>query len=214
MEYGSKILSELRKRDRGYTPDWNELKMNHNELIPVLVYGTLKTGGRFHGALDGCPTAGEALTSSDYKMLMTESFPVVFSGCGSDFRVVECYRVKGEVYLVPLPILARLDEIEANGHMYQRKQVWVSLLDPEQRVTTKTGYAAPSMQCWMYFGIPNAFGGYANLNEVNCLKRIPNRTISVYDWDQYQPSLNKGKFKQMGTGIEDELPNFLKNSAY
>lgn len=202
--YNTEVLAELRKRGKE-TPDWRQLKMDHNDLIPVFVYGTLKTGGRFHGALEGCPTLGEGRTAVAYKMMSTESYPVVFRDVSS-FKKNSTYHVKGEIYLVDIQTMGELDRIEGNGWLYTRKKVFIYLLDDEQGYKTHNGISKPSMECWVYFGNMEAFGGTDRLNEVSCIRKEGH--LQMYDYNQYQPRLN---ILSQSSFEAAEIPQFLMN---
>lgn len=73
--------------------------------MKVLVYGTLKRGGRFHGALENSTYLGD-VTLSGVRMFDLGSFPgIKYSGGANDF--VHC-----EQYEVDDTTLAVLDRIE------------------------------------------------------------------------------------------------------
>jgi len=79
----------------------------------VFVYGTLKRGGSNHSLLESSSEfLGEALTVPTYKMVAT-SFPVIMPDATGK-------PVAGEIYAVDDATLARLDQLEREGHSYDR----------------------------------------------------------------------------------------------
>lgn len=98
--------------------------------ILVFVYGTLKTGGRFHYRLTGTQAycgngtlIGDArILNKEYVMRDLTSFPAlqrVEPGSGT--------YIKGELYLIDAKTLAVLDQVEDYPHLYNREliDVWV-----------------------------------------------------------------------------------------
>jgi gamma-glutamylcyclotransferase (GGCT)/AIG2-like uncharacterized protein YtfP len=87
----------------------------------VFVYGTLKQGyGNHYRLLRGSEFFGQGTTASKFRML-DAGFPVLIPDeeCGK--------HVVGEVYRVDAATLARLDQLEGEGHMYDRKTTTVEL---------------------------------------------------------------------------------------
>jgi len=83
----------------------------------VFVYGTLKKGINNHHLLATAQYVGEAYTVDTFKMRCV-GFPVITP---SD----DGLPVFGEVYDVDEDTSKRLDQLEAEGHMYDRKEVGV-----------------------------------------------------------------------------------------
>ncbi len=100
----------------------------------VFVYGSLKRGGRFHGALARARFLGEALTCEPYLLHVGWDWPLLIERAPAAFRALVC----GECYAVDRLTLRRLDEIEDNGRLYQRKQACVRLEDD-------------AFSAWIYF---------------------------------------------------------------
>lgn len=81
----------------------------------VFVYGTLKRDLNNHHLLRDAKFIGGAYTVDTFRMF-TVGFPIIRpSDDGAS--------VYGEVYEVDDKTLRRLDALEAEGHMYDRKQV-------------------------------------------------------------------------------------------
>lgn len=199
------LMGSLAARRSEFTPDWYKLKKGVNEMLPVFVYGTLKTGGAFHSTLAGCPTLGEGLTAAKYNMMMAQDFPVIFREKDSKDRPK--HRVKGEVYLVDLLTLRDIDILEGNTFLYHRYETFVTLIDPEQSYKTTTGSSRPHIKTWAYFGDLGNMGGTDNLQEVDCLKAATNSECEHWDWNQYEPTRNA---KLGPPWSEDDIPDFLK----
>jgi gamma-glutamylcyclotransferase (GGCT)/AIG2-like uncharacterized protein YtfP len=159
------LCQSLIKRVSDRTPDFIERKSEH--FIPVLVYGTLKSGGYFHDTLEGCPYLGDAYTTTPAFVLYdTGSFPVAFH--------------IGEVYVVDPLTLLQLDRIESNGKMYSRKRITVKLIDQQ-------GQANQFIQAWIYCGVDRYWA------EDKYLKPCSMKSSSagtVYDWDPRRSNLD------------------------
>lgn len=180
-------LLELRQRINQFSPDYMERKLEH--LLPVFVYGTLKSGGRLHEILKGSPWLGEAHTalSSFWMQEVAEGgFPIVWRIPKESPELGKSGFICGEVYVVDPVTLLELDRIERNTVMYQRGQHHVYLLD--QKYKLQDGYHTPSLKCWMYSGNPD-FWGKTRMNEVPPkLKAVKGVTRKTYSWNQYQKS--------------------------
>lgn len=92
------------------------------------VYGTLKAGYGNHRILEGKPLVGIGVTDLRYHMI-NSGFPVIMA---SD----DGLPVKGEVYDITgdLETLQRLDGLEGEGVMYDRKEVPVTLENGDRLV--------------------------------------------------------------------------------
>ena len=84
------------------------------ELIPLLVYGTLMKGERAHHMVEGFRFDGRWLLR-DYAMYHLGSYPGIVPQKGET--------VMGEVYWVDREALARMDEYEDEGSLYHRRTV-------------------------------------------------------------------------------------------
>lgn len=87
----------------------------------VFVYGTLKKGIHNHRLLASSDFIGNAYTLDTFKMFHV-GFPVIKFSDHPDAK-----SVYGEVYDVDDETLKRLDSLESEGHMYDRKQINVML---------------------------------------------------------------------------------------
>jgi gamma-glutamylcyclotransferase (GGCT)/AIG2-like uncharacterized protein YtfP len=87
----------------------------------VFVYGTLKRGIHNHRLLEKSQFIGEAFTVEKFRMYNV-GFPIIHESDHPDAK-----SVFGEVYDVDDETLARLDSLEAEGKMYDRKAVTVYL---------------------------------------------------------------------------------------
>lgn len=86
-------------------------------LNRVFVYGALKRGGRFHGVLQRAHFLGEARTCESYLLHVGWQWPLLVEAAPVRWRAPVC----GEVYEVSPLLLRKLDAIEDNGRLYQRK---------------------------------------------------------------------------------------------
>lgn len=85
----------------------------------VLVYGTLRTGGRLHGLVEDARKLGERAV---------EGFVLYDTGLGFPAAVPGDGTVRGEVYAVDDATLARLDRAEDVPRLFTREEVegvWV-----------------------------------------------------------------------------------------
>jgi gamma-glutamylaminecyclotransferase len=87
----------------------------------VFVYGTLKRGLTNHRLLVESDFIGAAYTVDTFRMYHV-GFPVIFFDNHPDAKAVY-----GEVYDVDDETLARLDSLESEGHMYDRRPINVVL---------------------------------------------------------------------------------------
>lgn len=83
----------------------------------VFVYGTLKRGHWNNILLKDSFYAGEAATPPKYRMA-TSGFPVILEA-----KDGEGLPVAGELYHVNDETLARLDRLESEGRLYERKVI-------------------------------------------------------------------------------------------
>tara|TARA_Y100000780_G_C13666657_1_gene410747 strand:- start:410 stop:1099 length:690 start_codon:yes stop_codon:yes gene_type:complete len=144
-------LVKLLDRRSKFTPDMRELKQMP-DLQLVFVYGTLKKGHGNHYLLENSVFLGEGHTRGYYCWLKRKGFPVVMErvmGMSSEYSG----KIKGEVYAVDLSTLAALDQLEANGTMYNRKKVQVNLRDQLVEAEHNPKFTGrPFKPCYMYVG--------------------------------------------------------------
>jgi gamma-glutamylaminecyclotransferase len=98
--------------------------------MKVFVYGTLKQGYGNHRILEGKSFLGPAVTIGRFNML-NSGFPVLIPADDG-------LPVKGEVYDITgdLDTLDRLDQLEGEGVMYDRREIYVLLSDGERVVAS------------------------------------------------------------------------------
>ena len=83
----------------------------------VFVYGTLMSGQRAHSFLGGSPLLG-TWQLKDYAMYDLGRYPGIVEKNG--------HHVFGEVYEIPMALLASMDEYEEEGSLYHRRTVTVT----------------------------------------------------------------------------------------
>jgi gamma-glutamylcyclotransferase (GGCT)/AIG2-like uncharacterized protein YtfP len=126
-------------------------------MIPVFVYGTLKSGYGNNILLRYSDHIDDAILNN-YTMWYSAtkgSFPVIYNKMG--------HIVKGEVYKVDSHTLSLLDQLEANGQMYDRKIATVKLSNGKK------------MKVYVYVGISNFWDNFADLIPVG---------KKVHDWQK------------------------------
>lgn len=77
-------------------------------MIPIFVYGTLKSGHSRNSLLQGQRYLGTALTTPDYRMYRYSSFPALIEATTPGSGVC----ILGEVYEVDDSCLVQLDDVE------------------------------------------------------------------------------------------------------
>ena len=86
----------------------------------LFVYGTLKRGHLNHALLKDATFLGEAVTKEPYPLIAPKVwYPYLIDAPG------EGRRVKGELYLIDLPTLKRIDRLEEYPRYYNRKEIEV-----------------------------------------------------------------------------------------
>ena len=85
-------------------------------MVNIFVYGTLMSGQRASGYLDGCALLGRYCLH-DYAMYNLGAYPGIVPQEGES--------VVGEVYRVPADRLPELDAYEGEGSLYHRRTVTV-----------------------------------------------------------------------------------------
>jgi len=86
-------------------------------MSKVFVYGSLRKGGRLHGALNGCELVTTCRTKPEYNLRSLKTFPALCPGGET--------AVLGEVYEVSEATKMRLDQIEGHPHLYVRTPIVV-----------------------------------------------------------------------------------------
>ena len=81
----------------------------------IFVYGTLLAGEPNHRLLVKAPFVGPAVTEAVFSLVDMGPFPGLVAGGGS--------AVRGEVYEVDAPTLARLDTLEGHPRFYRRTPI-------------------------------------------------------------------------------------------
>lgn len=116
----------------------------------VFVYGTLKRGIHNHRLLETSDFIGEAYTVDTFRMYQT-GFPVLFLSDDPNAR-----SVFGEVYDVNDETLARLDQLESEGRMYDRKKVNVQLIadEPYRVIDANVGIYIGNSEYWKNHKLP------------------------------------------------------------
>lgn len=84
----------------------------------VFVYGTLKEGFGNHRILKYSEYWADAVTVDRYNFFTLGPFPAVVK---TNNDRLDLYRVDGEIYKVDDVVLKRLDALEGNGQLYQRR---------------------------------------------------------------------------------------------
>jgi gamma-glutamylaminecyclotransferase len=89
----------------------------------LFIYGSLKRGGQLHHYMKGAKFIGEGTTLQKYPLLLAPSgwYPYLLNLPGRGKRV------KGELYLVPLPLLRQLDRVEETPFYYIRRPILVKV---------------------------------------------------------------------------------------
>ena len=90
--------------------------MANHDMVNIFVYGTLMSGQRASGYLDGCELLGRYCLS-DCAMYNLGAYPGIVPQEGES--------VVGEVYRVPADRLPELDAYEGEGSLYHRRPVTV-----------------------------------------------------------------------------------------
>ena len=103
----------------------------------VFVYGTLKKGYRLHQYLQKSTFIGEGILENHIMYVLGWYPGVVKSKSGS---------VLGEVYQIDQPTLDILDDVEANGILFQRKPEIITLIEAYPQHIKKTC----SIEAWVY----------------------------------------------------------------
>lgn len=89
------------------------------ETILLWVYGTLKEGGRLHGAMRGATLVARCRTVPGYRLLDLGWYPGLVR--------IAFHRpedtVAGELYKLPVEMLRSLDDVEGAPTLFQRETI-------------------------------------------------------------------------------------------
>lgn len=116
------------------------------EMTLVFVYGSLMRGFHNHRLLqhDAARYVGRAETQARYTLVDLGAFPGLLEAGSA--------RVRGEIYDVDEPTLAKLDRLEGHPRFYQRKHVLLARRPPPLRA------AGVARAVWAYFLPSEEFG--------------------------------------------------------
>jgi gamma-glutamylaminecyclotransferase len=106
-------------------------------MIPVFVYGSLRSGAWNHFILKDSFFLGGGVTEERFLQGAT-GYPVILKGG----RMCDQYRVKGELYEVSEEVLSDLDKLEGHPTFYRREQRQIMFGDGKSRLA------------WVYIGNP------------------------------------------------------------
>lgn len=134
---------------------FNTMERNMLPTHLVFVYGTLKSEQDNHHILSRAEFIGPAYTVDAFKMT-TVGFPVLH-------RDDNGLSVYGEVYRVDDHTLQRLDQLEAEGHMYNRERTNVVYIGGRENTLMEHGV-------FIYIGHPDYWhhhssAPYTSVNE-------------------------------------------------
>lgn len=173
--------------DTVYTPDINALE--RCAYHPVFVYGTTQLNYSDHHAMNRYPRFGEGYTfGSHYTMYMTKDHePAVFS----EPKHPACGEIYGEIYVVPVDVIRRIDAITCNGrHFVRRKELVI------YRREEHLSAPAYSSDAWMWLANEKDDIFVRNKNTQNCVLKAA----------LYSP---RGRFFRFTP--QDDIPNRLDN---
>jgi gamma-glutamylaminecyclotransferase len=140
----------------------------------VFTYGSLKRGFVNNVVLKDSVFVTEAYTRrTDFRMFglvkgASFNFPIVLHRGEGIERKTEA-AIHGEVFAVDTETLMKIDTIEQNGKMYERKLVQVS--NPEYN-------GNKSFQAWMYIGVEDFW--YKHKKSIALCGR--NEEFQLYQW--------------------------------
>jgi gamma-glutamylaminecyclotransferase len=84
----------------------------------VFVYGSLKRGFSNHHVMSGTKFVGEGRTGPGFALIDLGRYPGAIRGGSA---------LAGEVFEVPSHLMGRLDQLEANGRVYERELTRIAL---------------------------------------------------------------------------------------
>lgn len=154
------VIRELKSRAY-YTPDIEDIFSYEYHL--VFVDGILKKPFDNHSRfLRHSKFLGDARTlDQNYIMKRGPNFTVTFE----DLKAHLKRQVWGELYAVPPEDMLGLDALHANGTMYERQKQYITAFD--QLAPFKQGKIRPTVEAWMYLGIPVAWENH-EMRFCNC----------------------------------------------
>lgn len=98
------------------------------EAVPLFIYGSLMSGLEHHDQLVGAEPRGKALLMDHHLVLYEGSYPALVPGSpGTGQPQPQTLCVVGELFVVDVEHLERLDSFEECPHLYQR--ITVTLAD-------------------------------------------------------------------------------------
>jgi gamma-glutamylcyclotransferase (GGCT)/AIG2-like uncharacterized protein YtfP len=173
------------------TPDWSALNAKRQEHF-VLVTGTARARRQRNDILSGCRNYGLANTTSDVFIMKRGPFqyetnqapePMVFEFPATqkqrllkfpeDFPAKDLGKVQGEMWGVPLRVLAELDAFMGNGEGVIREKRYISLVNSEHEIRNHLA--------WMYLVNFDHFEEYTCMYQLyNTNRTIPNTGSMIY----------------------------------
>ena len=127
----------------------------------AFVYGSLKKGYGNNAVLGDSRLEGDATISGNISLLSLGSFPGLIKN-DYDHAVVT-----GEVYNINDATLARLDQLEGNGHFYQREEKDVIMGNGAVR------------KAHVYFLLPTYYG---ERNTPSAPSSVSPEGVTTYRW--------------------------------
>ncbi len=145
---GYRIAQQELKSRKFYTPDIRDVEKYDNHLVFVDSYLMSKYNTK-REFLEKAQYLGAAMTvSGQYRMMCSNRWAVTFH----EAKKPTSRNVFGEVYAVSTEALFALDAFYSNYLYVNRKKQWVRLR--EQEAPFKNGITRPTVEAWMYLGIP------------------------------------------------------------
>jgi hypothetical protein len=146
------IVEHLQKREK-YSPDFKNIRRQEN--IPIFVYDEFRLRGFHNHLLSESKYLGFAVSASDIYTLKGHSQPILMENKHKNSTTRG--KIKGEIYTVPPESLLIIDRMKFNGVLFKRYLRTFFLSD--QSYKTKAGKKIPSIQAWVYMGIPDQWSG-------------------------------------------------------
>lgn len=160
------ILSRRMMTER--TPDLFEL--TNYPFVILMVYDNFMKGQPENRFLDGCPYLGCCTTVTEkYRMDLRGDLPIVFD----ERRGFYAGAIRGEAYLVTVPLLMKIDSMMANTVKFQRRKVMVNLSDQNSR----QGPIFPA-KAFMYIGVDHMWKHVPMITQ----HRYSEYGVEIYEW--------------------------------
>lgn len=143
------IIDELLMRKR-FSPDFGNVR--NREDILLFVYDEFQRQGSMNPVLSESKFLGQGRTAANNFQMKNgrHNVPVVLSN-NSKGDSNKGF-IRGEVYAVPPETLLQVDKMNSNTVRFRRQKKYIFLLDQEYQ--TKKGNKRPSVECFMYLGVP------------------------------------------------------------